>query len=220
MTKIIDLTMPIEEHFRWQVEQSQSGDLASGDRFQITRLDLSVHAFTHIDSPRHILAEGPTTDDISLDLVVGDCAVVDLRDVGPNSPVKVERLASAARHLRRGDIVVLKTAWEQRYSPKTPEFWTEAPYMTRQASEWLLERGIKAIAFDFPQDYPIRLLLRGETAPLDEFVTHDVLLRNGVVLVEYLCNTVELTKPRTFLSALPLKIQNSDGAPARVIAIE
>jgi kynurenine formamidase len=47
-----------------------------------------------------------------------------------------------------------------------------------------------------------------------------VLLREGVTLVEYLSNTVKLKKPRTFLCALPLKVQNSDGAPARVIAIE
>lgn len=220
VTRIIDLTMPIEEHFRWQIEQSQSGDLTSGDRFQITRLCLSVHTFTHIDSPCHVLVDGSTTDDISLDQVIGDCAVLDLTDVSPRSPIEAERIANAGNHLQRGDIVVLKTAWEQRYSPKTPEFWMEAPYMTRQACEWLLGKGIKAAAFDFPQDYPIRLLLQGKSAPLDEFVTHDILLRNGVVLVEYLCNTVELTKPRTFLGALPLRIQNSDGAPARVIAIE
>ena len=53
-----------------------------------------------------------------------------------------------------------------------------------------------------------------------EFVTHDVLLRNGVVMIEYLCNTAALEKPRTYLCALPLKIPASDGAPARVIAIE
>ena len=61
------------------------------------------------------------------------------------------------------------------------------PYMTREASEWLLERGPRAVAFDFPQDYVIRLLLKGERRPLAENVTHDVLLQNGVTLIEYLC---------------------------------
>jgi kynurenine formamidase len=50
-------------------------------------------------------------------------------------------------------------------------------------------------------------------------VTHDVLLRNGVILIEYLANTVALTEPRTFLCCLPLKVPAADGAPARVIAL-
>ena len=53
-----------------------------------------------------------------------------------------------------------------------------------------------------------------------EHVTHDVLLRNGVILIEYLSNTVALTRPRTFLCCLPLKLPDADGAPARVIALE
>ena len=93
--------------------------------------------------------------------------------------------------------------------------------MTREGSQLLLEMGIKAIGFDFPQDYPIRLLLKGqEKRPFEEHVTHDILLRNGVTMIEYLCNTAALTGERTFLCALPLKVPTADGAPARVIAIE
>ena len=38
--------------------------------------------------------------------------------------------------------------------------------MTREAAEWLLARAPRAVAFDFPQDYAIRLLLKGERRPL------------------------------------------------------
>ncbi|MCZ6556277.1 MAG: cyclase family protein, partial [SAR324 cluster bacterium] len=155
-----------------------------------------------------------------LERVVGGCAVVDLSALSPNEPIEQGRMAEAAAHAGRGDIVILKTCWERVHSPMTPEFWTEAPYMTRGASQWLLERGIKAIGYDFPQDFPIRLLLKGETRPFEEYVTHDILLRNGVTMIEYLCNTAALTRERTFLCALPLKIPACDGAPARVIAME
>jgi kynurenine formamidase len=113
----------------------------------------------------------------------------------------------------------MRSCWERQRSPTTPEFWTEAPYMTRAAAEWLLARRPRAVAFDFPQDYVIRLLLKGERRPLADNVTHDVLLRNGVILIEYLANTVALTEPRTFLCCLPLKVPAADGAPARVIAL-
>ena len=100
----------------------------------------------------------------------------------------------------------MRSCWEQQRSPRTEEFWTEAPYLTREAAEWLLARRPKAVAFDFPQDYPIRLLLKGETRPLEENVTHDVLLRNGVILIEYLSNTAALVEPRSWFCCLPLKI--------------
>ena len=48
MPRIIDLTLPVEEHFRWAVERRLTADLAKGDGFQVTWLGLPVHAFTHI----------------------------------------------------------------------------------------------------------------------------------------------------------------------------
>jgi arylformamidase len=76
------------------------------------------------------------------------------------------------------------------------------------------------VAVDFPQDYTIRLLLDGVVAPRPEHVTHDVLLKSGVTLIEYLVNTAALAGPRTFLCAAPLKIPNADGAPSRAFALE
>ena len=220
MPRIVDLTMPIEPHFRWKVERKLIGDFAKGDAFQVTWVGWSVHGFTHIDSPRHMVPGGPTTDAFTLDNLVGDARVVDLTSVQPNEPIGAETLAKAAPDLRAGEIVLLKTAWDARRSHHTPEFWTEAPYLTREACEWLLARKPRTIGFDFPQDFPIRGLLTGTRAPMSEFVSHDVLLRNGVFMIEYICNLAALKGPRTQLSALPLKLPDADGAPARVVAIE
>jgi arylformamidase len=220
MARIIDLSMPVADHFRWPVERRLRSDHAKGDLFQVTWLGFAVHGFTHMDSPRHFFADGRTTSDIPLETTVGDAAVVDLTPIEPNHAITAERLAAAADHVEPGNIVVMKSCWEQQRSPGTPEFWTEAPYVARDAAEWLLARRPRAVAFDFPQDYTIRLLLKGEVRPVAEHVTHDVLLRNGVILIEYLSNTAALTKPRTFLCCLPLKLPDADGAPARVIALE
>jgi arylformamidase len=215
MPRIIDLSMAIEDHFRWPVARRLNSDHAQGDLFQATWLGWPVHGFTHMDSPRHFFADGRTTSDVPLEATVGD-----LTPLAPNQAISAERLAGGAAHVRPGDIVVIKSCWEQQRSPRTPEFWTEAPYMSRAAADWLLARWPRAVAFDFPQDYTIRLLLQGEIRPLEEHVTHDVLLRNGVILIEYLANTATLTGPRTFLCCLPLKVPDADGAPARVIALE
>ncbi len=40
MRRIIDLSLPIVEHFRWPVERKLVGDMAKGDNFQITWLGM------------------------------------------------------------------------------------------------------------------------------------------------------------------------------------
>ena len=40
-----------------------------GDQFQVTYLGLVVHGFTHIDSPRHMVPQGPTTSEVGLERV-------------------------------------------------------------------------------------------------------------------------------------------------------
>src|SRR5687767_8000890 len=104
MSRIIDLSMPIEDHFRWPVERRVKGDHEQGDVFQATWLGWTVHGFTHMDSPRHCVPGGPTTDDVPLEATVGEATVVDLAPVAPNEAISPARLAAAAGHLRPGDI--------------------------------------------------------------------------------------------------------------------
>src|SRR5687767_10458317 len=78
MPRIIDLSMAIEDHFRWPVERRLNSDHAQGDLFQATWLGWPVHGFTHMDSPRHFFADRRTTSDVPLEATVGDAAVVDL----------------------------------------------------------------------------------------------------------------------------------------------
>ncbi|WP_204304130.1 cyclase family protein, partial [Stenotrophomonas maltophilia] len=88
-----------------------------------------------------------------------------------------------------GEILLLSTGWDRRRDYRTRDFWLDAPYLTRGAAEWLKARRPTALAFDFPQDYPIRLLLDNKHVPFSEHVTHDVCLRAGITLIEYLVNT-------------------------------
>ncbi|HKJ00329.1 MAG TPA: cyclase family protein [bacterium] len=217
--QIIDLTYTVAPHFRWKVERDRVERMEDGAAFQVTRFSMAVHGFTHIDSPRHMVPDGPTTDDVRLEQLVGEAKLVDLTGIAPETAITPAHLAPKAAHVERGDIVLLRAAWDTVQRLDTPEFWTASPYMTREACEWLLERQVRAVGYDFPQDYPIRLLLSGEKRGIEEFVTHDVLLRNGVIMIEYLCNLHRIPGDRTPFLALPLKIPDSDGAPARAIAL-
>jgi kynurenine formamidase len=217
---IIDLSMPIGPHFRWSPELRIKGDIAAGDQFRISHLATTCHGFTHVDAQAHFVAHAPTIEATPLSRVVGPARVIDLRDIEPNSEIDGRHLASRDPGGAAGEILVLSAAWDEKRDNSQAEFWKDAPWLTRDAAEWLHARKPTAVAFDFPQDYPIRLLLEGKTVPSDQHVTHDVLLRSGVTLIEYLVNTSALRHPRTLLCAAPLKIPNADGAPARVFAID
>ncbi|WP_270936190.1 cyclase family protein [Falsiroseomonas oryzae] len=218
--RIVDLSMPIAPHFRWRTQVSVTGDIKAGDQFRISRLDAACHGFSHVDAQAHILADAPTIESTPLDRVVGPCRILRLHDAQPNEPIGPERLAAADPGGAEGEILLLSAAWDRQRDWNTPEFWRDAPWLTRDAAEWLKARRPSALAFDFPQDYPIRLLLDNVTVPFDQHVTHDVCLRAGITLIEYLVNTAALAGPRSFLCAAPLKVPGADGAPARIFAIE
>ncbi len=220
MHRIIDLTYPIEDHFRWKVERELAAAFERGNDFQVTRLCFATHGFTHIDAPRHMLPDGPTTSDFRLESLVGDAAIVDLSGIAENTAISADMVANAGEHIRTDDMVIFKTSWDERFPLTSREFWTEAPYLTREACEWLARREPAVVGFDFPQDRPIRDLLDGRKAAVTEFVSHDVILRKGTPMIEYLCNLGAVKAPRIEICALPLNIPRSDGAPVRAIAIE
>ena len=218
--RIVDLTMPIGPHFRWNPEVRATGDIGAGDPFRVTHLSTTCHGFTHVDAMAHFVADGPTIEATPLNQVVGPCRILNLRDVEPNTEIGPERLAAADPGGPEGEILLLSAGWDRKRDCNTEAFWRDAPYVNRAAAEWLLARKPSAVAVDFPQDYTIRLLLDGIVAPRAEHVTHEVLLQAGVTLIEYLANTTELTGPRTFLCAAPLLVPSADGAPTRAFAIE
>jgi len=218
--RIIDLSMPIAPHFRWPTETPVRGNIAAGDQFRVTRLHATCHGFSHVDAQAHILADAPTIEATDLARVVGPARVLNLRDVQPNEEIGPERLAKADPGGPEGEILILSAGWDRQRDYNTRAFWLDAPWLNRAAAQWLADARPSAIAFDFPQDYPIRLLLDGGVVPFEQHVTHDICLRQGITLIEYLVNTSALAAPRVFFSAAPLKIPGADGAPARIYAIE
>ncbi|MFV0334559.1 MAG: cyclase family protein [Tropicimonas sp.] len=219
--RIHDLSMPITgDHFRWPAPRAVTGDHSDARPFQVTRIDISCHSFTHVDARRHMLADGETIENTPLTEVAGPCFIADLHDLTPGEEVTQARLEAALEGHSGEPIILMRSAWDRQRDWRSEAYWRDAPYMSREASRALAARAPKAVAFDFPQDYTIRLSLDGICPPITEHVTHDEILRRGITLIEYLIGASAIPGPRTFLCALPLKIEGADGAPARVVAID
>jgi kynurenine formamidase len=183
---------------------------------------MAVHGFTHVDAPAHFIKGAPTIDQLPIDAYCGEAAVVNLTRVGAEQAIEPEDLEGRARHLRPGDIALLRTDWGRKEDWQSMAFWEKAPYLTEAACRWLVDHRVKAVGMDFPGDYILRneVVDRRRHARPEENTTHQYLLAAGVGLVEYLTNLDAVTKDRVRFYALPLKIAGSDGSPVRAVAVE
>ncbi len=216
--QIIDLSMPIQSHWRWKFNSEQTLDRKKGAPYQSTTFTMSAHAFTHIDSPLHIEPDRMPIDAVPLNNLTGPAVIIDLSYVQPNQAIKIPDLKKSADEIIPGDIAVLKTAWDLKNSWKDREYWTEAPYLDEEAAAWLAQQNLNAVGFDFPQDYVTREI-PGRHPHVQEMPAHDLILRKGIYQIEYLCNVHQINTKRVTLIALPLKLAGCEGAPARVIAL-
>ena len=172
-----------------------------------------------LECPDHIESGRESIDTIDLDRLCGPAAIIDLTPVSANQEIGYEFFRERAQHVREGDLVILKTCWDTIRDYTTESYWHEAPYINAEAAQWLSEQPIKAVGFDFPQDHVIREIPGRHPAP-EEMPTHDLILRKGILLIEYLCNLSQVKSERVEVYALPLKVGGAEGGCARVIAIE
>jgi kynurenine formamidase len=79
-----------------------------------------------------------------------------------------------------------------------------------------VERGVKAIVYDFAEEYVVRQPgFRGEDCEV-----HHKILGKDIYNIEYVHKLAAISRPRCAIVALPLKLAGLDGSPARVLAIE
>ncbi|WP_158548139.1 cyclase family protein [Desertihabitans brevis] len=214
-----DLSFEIPvEHFRWNQERSLTQCLDAGDPFTTTTFTMSAHGFTHADAPAHVVAKSPTVEALDASAWIGWATVLDVSAVPAGAPVEPEDLAQAAAGVTLRDILLIRTDWELRRDVGTEAYWLDSPHLSSAAARWLVDRGPRLVGFDFPQDRAIGDAMRGHTVRPTDFVTHDLLLRRGVLLLEYLRGLSALPR-EVFLVAAPLKLAAGDGAPCRAVAL-
>ncbi|MCW5851900.1 MAG: cyclase family protein [Anaerolineae bacterium] len=218
---IYDLTLPISAHLAvWPgdppVEIVREMDAAQGDAFTLTRLNISAHTGTHIDAPRHFFPSGLAIDQLPLDRLMGPAWVAEVEDGKDGKGRKAGEgglvTAAGLEGLRIPvDVtrLLLKTANSHLWThPLIPTFDPDFVALDPSAARWLVERGIQLIGIDYLS------IERGD----ESFPVHTALLRAGVVILEGL-NLAHVPPGAYHLIALPMKITDADGAPARVVLI-
>lgn len=212
---IYDLTLPISPHLAvWPgdppVEIVREMDAAHGDPFTLTRLNISAHTGTHMDAPRHFFPTGLAIDQLPLDGLMGRAWVAEVGagktgEQGLVTAVTLDNLAIPKDVTR----LLLKTANSKHWTrPLTPTFDPDFVALDTSAARWLVERGIQLVGIDYLS------IERGD----DTFPVHTALLGAGVVILEGL-NLAHVPPGAYHLIALPMRVADADGAPARVVLV-
>jgi len=175
----------------------------------VTEIQMVVHLGTHVDAPRHFFSDGPAFHEIPVERLHGP-GVVWRINKGDYGIIDVADLEDARPRLQPGDILALDTGYAQHFG--TPAY-DRHPSLSVAAAHWLVEQRIKLLAVDnVTPDLAVNRREKGFAWPV-----HHVLLSQGVLVSEHLTNLSTLADGHAEFMFLALNVQDSDGAPARVM---
>lgn len=210
MNQIIDLTMPLAAGMRG-VEITPKFTVAE-QGWNASTLHLYSHAGTHMDSQVHFEAGPETIEQHTPARCMGRAWLVNLSDIVPQALIRVEDLGNIAKSFQAGDSLLLRTDWSHHFDQ--PKIYRDGlPRVSDELAEWCVSNHVKLLGVEPPSIADVNNL--AEVTRI-----HKTLLRGGVTIVEGLCKLDQLTGPKVFFAALPLRIAGGDGCPCRAFAIE
>jgi len=188
-----------------QVQIERVAKIEEGANANVSHIKMGLHTGTHVDSPVHFLPDGAGVESLSLHILTGkayvlhipgDVNIISARHLEGKIPEGVERLLLRTKN---------STFWEQ----KDGIFHTDFTGMDKSGAEVIVQRGIRLVGIDYLSIAPYK-----KSRP-----THEVLLKNNVIILEGL-NLTGIEEGFYTLYCLPLKIPGVDGAPARAILVK
>jgi len=203
--KLIDVTVPLDSNLPiypgntpFSLEAIKR--IGRGDSSNVSTLHLSAHAGTHVDAPRHFFDDGPGTEALPLEMLVGRARVIEV----------TTRKGITAEDLARIDLsedvrVLIKTPNSRLWG--SPEFHTDYVGISESGARHLVDHGIKVVGVDY---------LSVEEFKHPGARAHHILLGRGTIGIEGL-NLRDVEPGPYEMYCLPLRVVGSDGAPARVV---
>jgi len=172
----------------------------------LSKITFGSHTGTHVDAPKHTIADGMTLNKIPLDHFVGDCKVFDFSYLQPGEGIKISDFEKSEMAVNAGDRVLVKTSNSER---GFSEFHADFVYLDGDCADWLAEKHIALFGIDY-----LSVKQKGS----DDHRAHDSILSKNIPILEGI-NLKEIIEDEYEIYCLPLKV-DIDGAPARTILVK
>lgn len=191
--KLIDITRTIQEAPLYPGSQpfslSPLTTIDATEEFNITILHGDSHLGTHLDAPKHALANGAAIEQTELSLYYGDCYVLSVPEQTLLSAQFFQQPlpANCSRLLLKSN---------------------GTSYLSLEAAYYLAEKKLLLLGTDS----------LSPASSQQEGIIHRLFLQQGTALLENLL-LQHVPDGRYTLCAFPLKIQHGDGSPVRAVLL-
>jgi kynurenine formamidase len=178
----------------------------AGTEFQIGKIEMVANTGTYIDCPFHRYADGQDLSQVdlvrfvNLDAVVIHAPYQDSIEITPSHFQKTGV---------RGRAVLVHTGWSSHW--RTDQYFENHPFLSADAARYLLEQNVKLVGIDSHNIDDTR----GKSRPV-----HSILLKEGILIVEHLCNLELLPDRPLKFNAVPPKFKGVGTFPVRAYAVE
>ncbi|MFA8300373.1 MAG: cyclase family protein [Hyphomicrobiales bacterium] len=192
--------------------------------------NLGVHSTTHLDAPWHYdkVCEGKkakTIDEIPLEWCYGagivinmshkkDFELITLKDIK-------EDLKRSGAIIEKGTIVLIRTDRDKYIGTK--KYFTHGTGMSAEATEWLIDQGVKIMGIDqWGWDLPLPYQAQEAKNKNDDKIfweAHRVGINKEYCHLEQMVNLSSLPDYGFIVSVFPLKVKGASAGPVRAVAI-
>lgn len=249
MPQIIDLSVPVSVKYKLKVMPQiiyrrhedtpqifaemyglKPEDFPEGKYCATEIITLGTHNTTHMDAPYHYgaFSEGKpakTIDQIPLEWCYGDGVVLDFHHKKKGEGITAEEVKNELRRIgykiKPFDIVLIRTDVYKHYGE--PGYEEMHPGMTKEATKWILEQGVKVTGIDaWGWDRPIEIMAMELKAGHKEkfWEAHFLGKEKEYCHIERLANLDKIPKPFGFkVAAFPIKIEGASAGWVRAVAI-
>jgi arylformamidase len=179
------------------------------DGYNLEMLFLSSHTGTHVDAPVHFVKDGQKIHQVDPGRFLRDAVLIKIK-CAPNHAITKSEIISHEKRFGRiesGETVVFATGWNDR--PNRSGFFERNPGLSQSAARYLVSKKINLVGIDSPSV---------DIGSNSDFPVHHILLKEGVFVLENLCNLSKIGRQRFRLAAFPLKLRDSTGSPVRAVA--
>jgi len=177
-----------------------------GTEFQIGRIDMVANTGTYIDCPFHRYADGHDLSEVDLSRFANLDAIVVHADHRKGLEVTTSHFSGVAV-LEKA--VLINTGWSEYW--RTDSYFENHPFLSREAAEYLARQGVKLVGIDSHNIDDTRTRSRP---------AHSILLKEGILIVEHLCNLTTLPNGPLKFNAVPPKFKGVGTFPVRAYCVD